>query len=323
MNWDILLKYINKETTPEEDQAVTDWLNEQAENKYLLDYLQRRGDEARNALPAREVQTEWDGLLNKILDAEPLTHIKPIETSKYRYLAIAATLLLVSAFGVFYLKSSRQTIKQQTFTVKTPVNLRGKATLPDGTLVYMAPNSSIKYDNTYGVNKRSIRLSGEAFFDVKHLTKKPFTIQAQNGVQLTVLGTSFNFYSRKNEVSEIKVATGLVGITVDRHTHFLKAGQQLNYTVSSHYTDLQKVDKTEAASLQNETLCFKNNTAEEIAIKLQRWYNIKVETSPSAKMHPRFSGEMKDTGLNNLLKALSYATGIKYRYQDTQTIVLF
>ncbi len=323
MNWDILLKYINKETTPAEDQAVNDWLNEQAENKYLLDYLQRRSSEAQNSLPTREVQTEWDNLLNKILDAEPLSYVRPIQRYRYHYVAIAASLLLVSAFGLFYLKSSKPTAQPQQFTVKTPINLRGKATLPDGTLVYMAPNSSIKYDNSYGVNKRTIQLSGEAFFDVKHLTKKPFIIQAQNGVQLTVLGTSFNFYSRKNEVSEIKVASGLVGITADKHTHFLKAGQQLNYEVSNHHVDMQTVDQPDATSLQNETLYFKNDTAEEIAIKLHRWYNIKIETSPSAKQHPRFSGEMKDTGLDNLLKGLSYATGIKYRYQDSQTILLF
>jgi transmembrane sensor len=323
VNWDILLKYINKETTPAEDQAVNDWLNEQAENKYLLDYLQRRSNEAQNALPTREVQTEWDNLLNKILDAEPLTNVRPIQKHKHHYVAIAATLLLASALGLLYLKSSKPTGQPQQFTVTTPVNLRGKATLPDGTLVYMAPNSSIKYDNAYGINKRTIHLSGEAFFDVKHLAKKPFIIQAQNGVQLTVLGTSFNFYSRKNEVSEIKVATGLVGITADKHTYFLKAGQQLNYELSNHQVDLQKVDQPDAASLQNETLYFKNNTAEEIAIKLQRWYNIKVEASASAQKHPRFSGEMKDTGLNNLLKGLSYAIGIKYRYQDSQTILLF
>ncbi|WCT10166.1 FecR family protein [Mucilaginibacter jinjuensis] len=323
MNWDILLKYINKETSPAEDQAINDWLNEQAENKYLLDYLRRRGDEAKNALPTREVQIEWDSLLNRILDAEPLTNVKPIRSNKYRYMAIAASLLLVSAFGLLYLKSNKQTAKQQQFTVKTPVNLRGKATLPDGTLVYMAPNSTIKYDNSYGVNKRTVQLSGEAFFDVKHLTKKPFIIHAQNGVDLTVLGTSFNFYSRKNEIAEIKVANGLVGITADKHTHFLKAGEQLNYQVSNHHVDMQKVEQPDATSLQNETLYFKNNTAEEIAIKLQRWYNIKVETLPSAKQHPRFSGEMKDTGLDNLLKGLSYATGIKYRYQDFQTILLF
>jgi transmembrane sensor len=322
VNWDLLLKYINKEATAAEEQQVNNWLNEQAENKYLLNYLQRRSYEAKKALPEREINTEWDNLLHKILDAEPLA-IKPAATHKYRYLAIAASLLLVSAFGWFYLKPAKQADKQQQFTIKTPTNLRGKATLPDGTLVYMAPNSSIRYDNAFGVNRRTIQLSGEAFFDVKHLDKKPFIINTQSGVALTVLGTSFNFYSRKNEADEIKVATGLVGIVADKHTHFLKAGQQLSYFANKHQVAIENVDQHDATSLQNETIYFKNNTAEEIALKLQRWYNIKVKTLPSAKSHPRFSGEMKDTGLDNLLKGLSYATGLKYRYQNPQTILLF
>ncbi|NCD72349.1 FecR family protein [Mucilaginibacter agri] len=320
MNWDILLKYINKQTTPEEDREVTNWLNEQRENKYLLDYLQRRSNKLNAELKDHDIQKEWEHLLDKMFEAEPIKG-KVVSLRKFKYVAVAASLILVSVLGWLYLRPAKQ--HPQQFALQTPANMRGKVTLPDGTLVYMAPNSNLEYDNTYDVAKRIVHLSGEAFFDVKHQTNKPFIIYAQNNVKLTVLGTSFSFYSRKNRVSEVKVATGLVGITANKHTQFVKAGEQFNYTATNGKSAIQSVDEHDATSLQNETLYFKNNNAKEIAVKLQRWYNINVVVLPAAQNHPLFSGEMKDTGIDNLLKGLHYATGINYRYQNSKTLLLF
>lgn len=320
MNWDILLKYINKQTSPEEDREVNNWLDEQEENKYLLDYLKRRSNKLNAEIKDQDVQKEWDHLLDKMFDAEPLGG-KVFSLHRIKYLAVAASLILVSLMGWFYLRPAKQA--NQQYALQTPANMRGKVTLPDGTLVYMAPNSNVEYDNTYGVAKRIVHLSGEAFFDVKHQASKPFVVYAQNNVKLTVLGTSFNFYSRKNGVSEVKVASGLVGITANKRTQFVKAGQQFNYTVANGKSAIQSVDPHDATSLQNETLYFKNNNAKEVAVKLQRWYNINVVVLQSAQSHPLFSGQMKDTGIDNLLKGLHYATGINYRYQNSQTLLLF
>ena len=140
---------------------------------------------------------------------------------------------------------------------------------------------------------------------------------------VTVLGTSFNVYSRPKANTEVKVATGLVGITENNHTHYLKAGQQLIYQLNTRKITIKQVNAHDASSLQNQILFFKDDNANEIAEKLQRWYNIKVEVQPSASRRARFSGEMKDTGIDKLLNGLSYATGLHYRYKNQHTVILF
>jgi len=236
-------------------------------------------------------------------------------------MGIAASLLIVSLLGWFYMRQGRQNANRM-IVMQTPADASGKVTFPDGSIAYLTPNSKLTYSGNYGTGNREIHISGEAFFNVKHDPQKPFIIYAANQLKVTVLGTSFNVYSRIEKNTEVKVATGLVGITTHGHTTFLKAGQQLEYQLANNRIAIKPVEQHDAAALQNQSLFFKNNNADEIAEKLQRWYNIKVIVDPDARKHPRFSGEMQDNGLDNVLQALSYATGIHYRNTHTHTIVL-
>ena len=321
MNWEILLKYINNESSTSEGSEVSNWINEQAENQYLLQYLQKRREQLQQPLKQEDIHDQWVLLLDRIF-AQPQTSNKTKPNNGYWFMGIAASLLIVSLLGWFYTRQNRQNANRQ-IVVQTPADARGKVTFPDGSIAYLTPNSKLTYNASYGTQNREVDLSGEAFFDVKHNPQKPFIIYAANRVRVAVLGTSFNIYSRTDRNTEIKVATGLVGIITNGHTTFLKAGQQLEYRFANKHIAIKSVEQHDAAALQNQSLFFKNNNADEIAEKLQRWYNVKVIVDQAARKHARFSGEMQDTGLDNVLRALSYATGIHYRNPYTHTIVLF
>lgn len=320
MNWDILLKYINNESSTSENGEVSNWLNEQAENQYLLHYLQKRKEQLQQPLKQDDVHDQWVLLLDRIFAQPHINKTKP--NNSYRFMGIAASLVIVSLLGWLYVRQARQNANR-LIVMQTPATARGKVTLPDGSLAYLTPNSKLTYTENYGTVNREIHICGEAFFDVKHNAKKPFVIYAANQLKVTVLGTSFNVYSRIDKNTEVKVATGLVGITTHGRTTFLKAGQQLEYQFAINHIAIKPVEQHDAAALQNQNLFFKNNDADEIAEKLQRWYNIKVNVDQTARKHPGFSGEMQDTGLDNVLQALSYATGIHYRNTNTHTIILF
>jgi len=323
VNWEILLKYINKEGDALETLEVESWMHEQTEHAYLVSYLQKRKEQLQLPLKPADVDEQWQRLLNRMFETPSATGI-PGKARLYRFMGIAASLLLLSIGSWMYLHSPTSSTGNQLFTLQTPANARGKVVLPDGTEVFMAPDSKIKYDNSFGTDKRIVQLSGEAFFNVVHQAHKPFIIYTENNLAVTVLGTSFNIYARSNHpATEVKVATGLVGVIENKHTHYLKAGQQLSYLLASHQVSSRQVAPNDAAALQKETLFFDNNNADEIAERLQRWYNLNVLVLPSARKHPRFSGEMKDTGIHHLMEGLRYATGINYRYKNPHTILLF
>jgi len=321
VNWETILNYINGECKPNEVQEVIDWADEQTEHRYLLTYLERRKQQLEQPLKQNDIDEQWLRLLDRIFELSKPGN-KKAGQRPYWYSGIAASLLLFCFLGWFYVQKTKQA-GNNLQTLQSAQNLGGRLTLPDGTQVFMAPDSKISYANTFDTDKREIQLTGEAFFDVKHDPRKPFIIRTLNHLAVTVLGTSFNVYSRPKSNIEVKVATGLVGITANNKTNYLKAGQQLIYQVNSQQVIITKVNTHDASSLQNQTLFFNDNNADEIAEKLQRWYNIKIEVQPSACKRARFSGEMKDTGINNLLPGLSYATGLNYRYKNPHTIIIF
>jgi ferric-dicitrate binding protein FerR (iron transport regulator) len=322
VNWEILLNYVNGDSHAEEAKEVIDWAEEQTEHQYLLTYLERRKRQLEHPLKQSDIDDQWLHLLNRIFELSTSENKRGFQ-KYYRLTGIAASLLLFCFLGWLYVKDPKNGANHTTQTLQSAQNTGGRLTLPDGTQVFMTPNSKITFTNSFNAEKRELTLTGEAFFDVKHDARKPFIIRTSNHLAVTVLGTSFNVYSRPKANIEVKVATGLVGVTANNKSHYLKAGQQLIYQLSNGQITIKQVNAQDASSLQNQTLVFNDNNANEIAEKLQRWYNINIEVKPSARKRARFSGEMKDTGIDNLLNGLSYATGLHYRYKNPHTVIIF
>ncbi|KAA0993445.1 FecR family protein [Dyadobacter aurulentus] len=92
---------------------------------------------------------------------------------------------------------------------------RKKLVLPDGTGIWLAPQSTFEYPQEFTGGKRSVRLNGEAFFEVIKDTKRPFTIQS-GSLTTRVLGTSFNINAYQAERSAtVTVLTGKVSVAAE------------------------------------------------------------------------------------------------------------
>jgi len=94
--------------------------------------------------------------------------------------------------------------EEQTTLVKT---------LEDGSVVYLAGGSEIKYPVKFKRNKRVISLKGDAFFEVAKNKKAPFVIETKL-MNIEVLGTSFNVKISDPSSTSLSVKTGKVKITL-------------------------------------------------------------------------------------------------------------
>jgi ferric-dicitrate binding protein FerR (iron transport regulator) len=88
-------------------------------------------------------------------------------------------------------------------------------TLPEGSVVTLNKQSSIRYKREFAGNARSVDMEGEVFFDITPDKNKPFRVNA-DGATITVLGTSFNV-STKAGITEVIVETGMVEISKNGH----------------------------------------------------------------------------------------------------------
>jgi len=124
---------------------------------------------------------------------------------------IAASVLLLISLGSGLLVLERNGLLSSKTEVTTSANEKNlQVTLPDGSNVILNRNTTLGYRKNFGKHGRSVFLKGEAFFDILHDEKSPFTVHADKA-NVRVLGTSFNVIADKSDSTvEVYVTTGRV-----------------------------------------------------------------------------------------------------------------
>ncbi|WP_149240816.1 FecR family protein [Dyadobacter sp. 32] len=128
---------------------------------------------------------------------------------------IAASLLLITGLSLWHFKRQELVPVGLISSTKAEVN-DGKSPrtfrLSDSTLVTLSPKSQLRIDSRFGITKREVFLTGEAFFNVARNTEKPFYVYTGE-VVTRVLGTSFRVkaFSGEENVS-VAVSTGKVTV---------------------------------------------------------------------------------------------------------------
>ena len=211
---DLLVKVVLGESTAEELSFVQGWRAESPENERYFKDFQRIWEESRNLAVRSTVDEEvaW-GRFKKRVDGEDN---KVVEMGSGRgrqwMIRVAAVFIVAMVGGWFFYTYSYK--PGQFLSLNSGVNVL-LDTLPEGSVVTMNKESSIRYRRRFEGDVRKVEMEGEAFFAVAPDKDKAFVVQT-NGVTITVLGTSFNVRAVKGK-TEVIVETGLVEIRKGGH----------------------------------------------------------------------------------------------------------
>lgn len=232
--------------------------------------------------------------------------------------------------------------------IKTKYGSKTSMVLPDGTKVWLNAGSKMTYDDDYGTNIREVNLTGEAYFDVVKNARKPFIIHAGN-INIRVLGTAFNvrcYPEEKN--SETSLVRGSLEITMkdSKEKFILKPNEKL--TVSNRMaipgTDDRPSDKTNPGlskseiqfghlsivpgdnsivetSWVNNKLVFRSETFEEVALKMERWYDVSIVIKDDKLKERRLTGVFEDETVEQALDAIQLTTPFSYKTAGEQIII--
>lgn len=167
----------------------------------------------------------------------------------YRWMAAASVLLIISLCIRQWSRtpSAESTTTKQTAAVKVIVKKTAGAggerlTLPDNSLVLLAPGSSIRYLEHFEAGARNIQLEGRALFEVAKDSARPFTVTAR-GFATTALGTRFIVDATRPHIS-IRLLKGkiVVNATPDADMPmqkvYLSPGQELKINTETKHFDL-------------------------------------------------------------------------------------
>jgi ferric-dicitrate binding protein FerR (iron transport regulator) len=219
--------------------------------------------------------------------------------------------------------------------------------LPDGTKVWLNAGSRLSYDSgTYNKDKRSVSLSGEAFFDVTKNKERPFIIRT-NRICIKVLGTAFNVKAYpEDKITETTLLRGSIELTVnnkpcrkimlrpnekflliddlpgdaERKKVALTRQQPSGSAGKTRLViqDIQPVlvankEYVEEISWMNNDLVFENESLEELAPRMERWFNVTIEINDASLKSLHFTGVFHKETIGEALSAMQLIKPFTYQ----------
>ena len=197
----------------------------------------------------------------------------------FRYLKIAAVFIALIA-STFFIANYLNT--QQLVQISSNETKENIIELPDLSKVSLNGVSNLTYSKANWFEERTLKLDGEAYFDV--VEGSTFTVETENG-SVQVLGTTFNVKSNDGQFS-VTCYTGKVKVKYSDTEVILKPGQSIN-NVSKEIN----LVKTEMPDWINKTFSFDNVLLSEVLSKIETQRNIKIETKVNDSLY--FTGGYK------------------------------
>jgi ferric-dicitrate binding protein FerR (iron transport regulator) len=211
--------------------------------------------------------------------------------------------------------------------INTPAGCKYKVTLPDGTMVWLNSESSLKFPVVFSGNERRVYLTGEAYFEVAKNKHKPFKVFSNHTV-VRVLGTHFNVSAYHNEEAvKVTLLEGSVQISNGNQSKMIVPGEQASIKRDA-LVDMPQAKINVATTDVNESVAWKNNLflfdsedVESVMKKIARWYNVNIEYRDGIPQ-THFSGSIsRNNNISQILNMLELTGGVHFSIDGRKVIV--
>ncbi|KFF12603.1 FecR family protein [Flavobacterium hydatis] len=280
-------------------------------------------------MKSKRLKEEWNAIPNRGILPDQITsrmwdNIQKVTINKYKsfynWVAAACAVIIMSFTGYQFFAPSHNNAIAITSTKTFSKDIR-LICLPDGTRVWLNQNTLIEYPTEFAENERSVKLTGEAFFEVKRDVSRPFVITS-GAIKTTVLGTSFNISSYANKEPEVNVRTGKVKVESNKDVVFLVRGDKAIYNNAA-----AKIEKQKTTLLEPEwkkVLIYVDGlTLAQVIEKLKLEHNFTVNYLDENLKNLKIQGTL-DTrqGFYEMLQTIAFALEIKIRATDKDAYLI-
>lgn len=269
-------------------------------------------------------------------------HKKPNVFGNFlKYAAIIAISVITGALGTYLFYPGKPQILSNlavtTNEVEAPYGARLKINLTDGTMVWLNSGSKLYYPNEFLLNRREVKLEGEAYFKVKSNPAQPFIVNTKN-VSVKATGTSFNVNAYPDEAYvEATLVEGTISIQKEESPErpiVLSPNQKVRIFNNQNQrveTEKQEKSKDKNTKMIADDIVVETNVNTEVDVswkdsywifedenlrslekKLERRYNITISVDDSSMYDFRYTGKLKDESVDEVLEVLTMTSPLVY-----------
>ncbi|MGB6269799.1 MAG: FecR family protein, partial [Olleya sp.] len=186
--------------------------------------------------------------------------------------------------------------------------------LPDNSTVNINALSKITFNNNNWDTNRTIKLDGEAFFNVKE--GGDFSVVTDAGT-VNVIGTQFNIKQRQ-DYFEVVCYEGEVQINYNSGKTNLKAGDSF-LIINGKKVERLATNKTQPEWLNNVS-SFISVPLSEVLAEFERQFDVKFDIG-NIKTDKLFSGKFTHNNIETALKSITQPLQLQYK-KVNKTITL-
>lgn len=302
----LILKYLSGAISEAEKQRLDAWVRASDENKKAFDDFAAIWNLTKDDGIAKdfETQREWikfeSAFNNDNTRGARVRRFNPLDLG----LKVAASIAFLALFSfVLYLTF----FNASTTLIETSTTMN-RVALPDGSAVWVNQQSRLSYSSNFNKGNRTVELDGEAFFEVKKDSERPFIVRL-NDAEIKVLGTSFNVSAyQSGDAIKVYVATGIVNFSnADERTAgvMLSAGETGTLMLSTNVISTSSEENTNALAWREKKLIFKKTSLANVVKDLSKYFNIDIQVKDQSILQCRFTGSFDKPGLEEIIEALS------------------
>jgi len=309
-----LFEYLNETLSGIAAKKVKVWIEASDANKKLFDQIRYIHE---NSLIEEsdftlDVEAAWNTVSDQTTHQPKQAHV--IFSNIYK---IAAAILL--AIGLSYIGLVRYGEGQDYQSIATLNGQNITLTLADGTRVWLNENTEFEYPENFNDARRTVRLNGQAFFEVSRDENRPFRIEGEQSI-VEVLGTSFDLISTAFS-SKVNVVTGKVALYANKNAGsrlILIKGQQGSF----QNNELKKEGElsVNAMTWRTGVFEFKSTPMADVAKALSTHFEVNIEIE-EAIVDCLITSRFENKELEEILDVLYVIAKIK-NTQSGEEIVL-
>ncbi len=354
---DLIIRFLSGTTSSSENIILAEWIKESPDNQSSFNAI-------RNIWLATSQTTDIVSALNfypahsAAFQNTPENIREPEQEEDFiqkpnlfiRILKVAAVIFITLTIGAlgnqFWANRHNLALKERTINIETTLGSRALTTLPDGSKVWLNAGSRLDYSMEFGKQTRIVRLTGEAFFDVKTDSTKPFIVKAGR-LAIKAYGTAFNVkaYPEENAITTTLVRGKVVIAGKDKADKDFVVKMKPNDKIAFFNGSILNLDALNKPVLSNNRVqrtapvimnninaikeaeintelytSWKDNrwVIEKRDIKglvndLERRYNIKIQIESDDIMKYHFTGTLQNETIEQVLVILRHTIPLKYK----------
>lgn len=231
---------------------------------------------------------------------------------------IAKENFITDGHTISYEDSTRQE-KIQMHTLLIPPGGEYQLILADGTKVWLNAQTELRYPTCFSGNTREVELTGEAYFEVKKESGRPFYVRTSD-MNIKVTGTSFNVRAYPNENRQATLVEGKISVCCRNREIDIKPGEQLTLTPDG--PRVQTVNVSCYTEWRNQRFVFEDKLLEDIFRDLERWYDIRILIHNDEIRQIYFTGNLpKYENMDKMLEIIKLTTCVKYEINGRTVII--